>query len=200
MSEKTLHQDSEAGVTFPVPFSDATVKTSSQVTGLILEDVNSQIPEGAKFTSGVYAKEGVPFLLVWTRADKVPPSQADVDSLESMMTFDRSTLRGYLKEPLPAKGGLKTLILTQIAKGETIQVGYYYKSQPDAALFQTVTQGFTLREDKKLSPEALPSGPSGFVVMAIGLVAFAIGFGAVLISRRVYLKKTAPTSPGHGTA
>ncbi len=200
MTEPTIHQDSEAGVTFPVPFPDATTKTAAQVTGLILEDVNSQIPEGAKFTSGVYAKEGIPYLLVWTRPDKVAPRQADVESLEKMMPFDRATLKGHLREPLPAKGGLKTLILTQIAKGETIQVGYYYKSQPDAALFDTVTQGFTLREDKKLNPEALASGPSGFVVLAIGLVAFAVGFGAVLVSRRVYLKRSARPSPGRGTA
>lgn len=200
MTEPVIHRDPEAGVTFPIPFPDATVKTAAQVTGLIREDVDSQIPDGARFTSGVYAKEGIPFLLVWTRPDKVPPSQSDVESLGKMMVFDKGQMRGYLKEPLPAKGGLKTLIITQLAKGETIQVGYYYKSQPDASLFKAVADGFTVEPDKRLSPEGLPSGPSSMMILLIGVVAFTVGFGAVMISRRVYLKKSASTSPGHGTA
>lgn len=200
MTASSIHNDAEAGVTFPIPFPDATEKTAVQVTGLLRENVNAVIPEDAEFTSGVYAKEGLPFLLVWRRADKVPPSRADVKSLAGMMEFDKDQLRGYLKEPLPAKGGLKTLILTQIAKGETIQVGFYYKSQPDAALFKEVVQGFKLTEDKKLSPEALPAGPDKFVIAMIGLAAFLVGFGAVLISRRVYLKRSSQPSPGRGTA
>jgi hypothetical protein len=200
MDQRPLHTDREAGVTFPIPFEDYTTKTANQVTNLIADDVKGQIPEGAAFTSGVYSGDGVPFVLVWKRADKVPPNRSDVDSLEKMMVFDRAQLRGVMREPLPAKNGLKALILTQIAKGETIQVGYYYKSQPDAALFKTVTEGFTLAEDKRLSPEDLPSGPSTTIFLVLGLIAFAIGCGAVLISRRVFLKRSGYASPGRGNA
>ncbi len=192
MPDFIVHDDAEAGVRFPVPFNQPIEKTAAQVEGLILEEAKATIPEGARFTSGVYSKNGVPYLLVWTRADRVPPSQADLASMEDLFKFDRAALRGVTKDPLPAKSGLKTLLLTQIAKGETIQVGYFYRANADRALFDQVAAGFELTTAKRMNPDELPSGPSNHDFLAIGLIAFAIGFLAVVISRRVYLRRSAP--------
>lgn len=180
------HADREAGVRLPLPFEDVERKTSDQVTNLILERPGARIPTNVKYTSGLYAKSGIPFLLIWTRSDPMLPSQDAIDEQD----FDREKLDRIVEgQADPKADGLRSRVLVRQLRGHSVFIGLYYKEPKDGALLDQIRATLEVEPDRALSYDELESsGPSWWLVALVALGAFAGGF--ILWRQRM---KSAPT-------
>ncbi len=187
------HDDPVAGVRFQVPFADGDVKTAAQVTALVLEKPGTELPEGAQFTSGVYAKGGLPYIVVWTRPDAAPPNRSNLTALAQLSPeeakarfglsdwqFDLDRLSGT--GSAAGSGGLKSRTIIAVARGATVGVGLYYADAKDAALFEPLAGSVELAGEKRLGWTELPRGPAFW--LRAGAAALAAVVAAVSLGRR----------------
>lgn len=174
------HADQEAGVRLPLPFDDAEKKTGEQVTNLILEQPRARIPEGIKYTSGLYAKAGVPFVLIWTRQEAGQPSRAAIDA----QALDRDQLDRIIEGRADvAAGDLRSRVLVRLVRGQSVFLGLYYTDPKDGALLDQIRATLEVVPERALTYDELPSdGPSPILVTVVAGLAFA--GGVVLWLRR----------------
>jgi hypothetical protein len=200
------HDDAEAGVRFRVPFAAGRIRTGAQVEDLIIDPEHERdgaeradaIPAGIHYTSGVYSEDGVPFVLVWTRADAVAPTKRDLEALTRLspeaaaaqfglerFRFDLRTLVGVgLQRPA---GGVRARLLVVPMQGHTTFVGLYYRKADDARLLEVIRKSLTAAPERRLVWDELESGgwprwlTAMVAVLAVGAVGTmtAVGVGAV---------------------
>lgn len=176
--------DLEAGVRFPRPFDDGERKTGDQIRALINAKGNVIMPEEMRYTSGLYATTGVPYLLVWVRPEARPPTRAELED----QGFDVVRLEKIMNQPAnaPGAGALKSRVLIKPLKDRTAFIGLFYELEADLPLFEQVRLG--LEVEPKLSLDAgelAPGRPSIWlrVVVGLGAAGLAAAF-AWMLQRR----------------
>lgn len=168
------HEDGRAGIRFPIPFVQFEEKTGQQVTALVLADPRVKIPSGIELTSGVYAAAGLPFIVVWKKAERAPPTQKQLLDLAGAtpllrrflpwarglpddLRFDTASLRGI--GTLRATGGLSGRALLQVTRDGSVFVGLFFKDPADAVLLDSAGAGLAVLPGRSLSfAELTPGG------------------------------------------
>lgn len=206
-----VHKDSLAGVKFQIPFPSPRIYGAEQMAEMMERAQKSAPPAGVAYTSGVYSKQGVPFIVVWTQQNERPVSRELADHFASGgadaqlasiglsdFVFSRDRLRGEGR--LPDRGGLKVKIVLTMLKDHIAYVGFHYKKAEDLALFdkmratlapskRQVLRYASLPREKRKSPTS-HAWELGLFSAAGGLV----GFLAV-----VFYRVMGGRFPGDGT-
>ncbi|MEN9834188.1 MAG: hypothetical protein RL011_381 [Pseudomonadota bacterium] len=155
------YEDRLAGVRFPLPFKVGRQKTTQQAQNLILSEAGVKLPANAKVTAALYAERDVPFLVVWKIDAKLAATLGDLAAMAAQVAelrglsdwqFNQHRLRGTAQLTFPSTG-LGASMLVQLVENGAVVVGYYYRDLADAALFQSVTDGFELTTAKVLRPK-----------------------------------------------
>ena len=210
------YTDSAAGLQFRVPFKPFVAKTGAQVEALILKDPKLALPDGVRYTSGLYDGDSravppaVPYVLVWTHADAQPPTRAALDdwgrddaapAARWGLKFDPQAMRGIGGRREGA--GLRSRFLMQVARGSTVFVGLFYAKPEDAALFDVIASSFTLTPGKVLRRDELSDGVSTHRSRALTLAATAsallvLALALLLRRGRRRLRSAAAAATGAG--
>jgi len=193
------HEDGDAGVRFSVPFAPWVARTAAQVEALILHHPEARIPEGVRYTSGAYAEDGLPFVLVWTLADAEPPTRRDLRELADGDEDDKVALTGLEGLRFDAKGlkgtgtrregnGLYSRVVMQVAAGRTIFVGLFDRAgKPEVGdeEFRRMAESVELTDPSaRIDVAALPSGTPWVTYVLAGLGVLAMGgAGAAMVGR-----------------
>jgi hypothetical protein len=190
--------DPVAGVRFTVPFPVYERKTASQVEALVRERPQTQVPEGAVFTSGVYGPQGLPYVIVWTK-EAPDPTRDQLATLASASegrsrfglaswTFDPETMRGTgmlhaTGNTVLSAGGR---ILVQLVKGGVVGVAYFDAAgnEGDAAAFAALAASLTVAPEKRIGPADLPRGPLVFWRLGTMALVLAAAAGALALRHR----------------
>lgn len=188
------HYDQIAGLRVRLPWASATIKNAQQVQGLIRQRQGDVTAAGRRFTSAVYAPSGTPFFVIWTRPDTQAPTQRqmlDLDAAEartglSNLEFDPASMKGS-GQLLDAVGiGLQARVLFQLAKGETVFLGYFYRRPEDLQAFEVLRESFELNSERRIYWQDLAAAYPAWLNWMIAWVA-CIGvtsIGLYLLTRR----------------
>ena len=171
------YADRDAGIRFPRPFADGERKTPDQIRNLILARPGATLPEEPRYTSGLYSREGVPYILIWRRDESRPPTQAEIE--QQGFDVDRQEM---ILSPKDVSGdNLKSRILVKALRDRTIYIGFYFKEDRDLEIFAALREGLEVEPEMALTFSRLVSGrPSRLVTTAMVLAAGALG-GAVML-------------------
>lgn len=167
-----IHRDSLAGVKFQIPFASAKVYNAEKMTEMLTSARATPPPPGVTYTSGIYAKQGTPFIVVWTQhndraitrefAEHFATGGANAQLTKIGLqdfSFDRERLRGEGR--LPDSGGLKIKILLLLLQDHITYIGFHYKKSDDLALFNKLKGTLTASKRQVLRFESLPHEKMG---------------------------------------
>ena len=166
-AEAAVHKDSLAGVKFEIPFTAPRIYNSEQMAALMQRAQKGEPPQGVAYTSGVYSKQGVPFIVVWTQQNDRPVSRELADHFASGganaqlaaiglhdFSFQRQGLRGEGR--LEERGSLKVKIALILLKDHISYVGFHYKKPGDLVLFNKIRASLAPSKRQALHYGSLP--------------------------------------------
>lgn len=197
-----IHRDSQAGVKFQIPFANARVYGSEQMADMMTAARTAPPPSGVTYTSGVYAKQGAPFVVVWTQRNDKPISRELAEHFASGganaqlakiglqdFVFDRVRLRGEGR--LPDTGGLKVKIILMLLKDHIAYVGFHYRKIEDLVFFEKIRNTLAASKRQALRFESLPQEQAAadskhtIELVLLCLASGLIGFFAVVFYRQM---------------